>query len=274
MTPEEAALIEGVFDRLKQVQGLPIDKEAEALIQERVRTTPHAAYGLVRAVILLEQQIQEAEARLDALERRAESGRGGERSAGGFMGGGSVPKVGGPVWSRSAESDRYGSERYGQDRYGEQDRYGQDRFGQGGPQGALPQAGPWGQRAGGGGFLGGVAATAAGVAGGMLAANALSGLFGSNRFGGQAQAAHGDAAQHQGGPTGGDASNSDAASMLGANDIGRGGQGDTHRGLFDAPEDAGRRAYDPPPSDDAAHNSYDDLADGGDIFGGDDPYEV
>jgi uncharacterized protein len=63
-----------------------------------------------------------------------------------------------------------------------------------GPWGGQPQqpAGPWGQqqRGGGMGFLGTAAMTAAGVAGGMLAANAISNMF-SGGGAGQAQAAAG-----------------------------------------------------------------------------------
>ena len=264
MTPEEKTLIEGVFDRLKQAQSEPIDQEAQTLIQDRMRSTPNAAYSLVRAVILLEQQIQAAEAQVKELERQAAgqtSGQGDSRP-GGFLSGGSVPRTGGAVWNRGAEA--------GYDPYA-QPRYESDRYGQGAP--AAPQApqpsGPWTQPRG-GSFLSGIATTAAGVAGGMLAANALSSLFGSHRFGGTAQAGAMDPTGT--GLGGADYSQSGAASALGINDIGRSGDygqggagGPSYAGDFGGPGQDAPDA-DEPDYDDSLDDGYDGDDAGGDTY--------
>jgi hypothetical protein len=70
--------------------------------------------------------------------------------------------------------------------------------------GALGGAGPWGSRPGGGGFLQSALTTAAGVAGGMVIANALSHAFGGNEPGAQATglAGLGDLGAGQGGASG------------------------------------------------------------------------
>ena len=263
MTPEERKLIEGVFERLQQARSEPIDQEAETLIQDRMRSTPNAAYSLVRAVILLEQQIQVAENHVKELERQAPGqgeapGQGGAQRPGGFLSGGSVPRTGGAVWNRGIEpADLQPQSRY------EQDRYAQS------PAQAQASQGPWSQPQT-GSFLGGIASTAAGVAGGMLAANALSHLFGSQRFGGTAHAGAMDpAGTGSGGGLGGaDYAQSGAASALGIDDIGRGGGsgagagGPSYAGDFggsgpDAPDDE-------PDYDDSPDEGYDDA--GGDTY--------
>ncbi|MFG1360739.1 DUF2076 domain-containing protein [Xanthobacter pseudotagetidis] len=169
MTPEERALIDGLFDRMRGIENQPRDAEAEALIARRLAEAPHAPYALAQTVLVQEHALQQAYARVQELEAQARAAE--ERapqSSGGFLGGlfggtrPSVPSAGG----RAASAPSYGQQPMGvPPGYGQQPGYAQ--------QGQPP--GPWGQQAapqrggfGGGGFLQGALATAAGVAGGAL----------------------------------------------------------------------------------------------------------
>lgn len=192
MTPEERDLISGLFERMRAMGSIEKDREAEDFIARSVRQTPDAAYMLVQTVLVQENALQQAGERIEDLEdrmRELERGQPKAAAAGGgsFLGGlfggrgqqqedRSVPVIG----SRSASA------------YGER----------GGPE---PGGSPWGQRAGGGGFgqqgaqgpggggfLRGAMTTAAGVAGGMLLANSISGMMGGNA-GGKAQASEASA---------------------------------------------------------------------------------
>lgn len=188
MTPEERDLIAGLFARMRGMGTIEKDREAEDFIVRSVRQVPDAAYMLVQSVLVQEHALQEAGAKIEELEQRVrELDRGQQRpaAAGGLLGSifgagrggeerssGSVPAIG----SRAASP-------------------APDR-----PQTATPwaqRAGAFGQGAdaqrGGGGFLRGAMATAAGVAGGMLLADSIRGMLGGEA--GEAQAAGEDKAQ-------------------------------------------------------------------------------
>ena len=170
MTPEERQLITGLFDRMRSYGSPEKDREAEALIGDGVRSTPDASYMLVQSVLVQEHALQEAGNRIKALEEQVRDLEGaGQAKApgsgsflGGLFGGGrpvsqpgasSVPVIG----SRAAPSTN------------DQDQ--QRPWSQAAPQ---QQSGP----PAGGGFLRSAMATAAGVAGGMLAAGAIRDLMG------------------------------------------------------------------------------------------------
>jgi hypothetical protein len=125
----------------------------------------------------------------------------------------------------------------------------------GGAEPAPASAPMAGQAQGGGGsFLGTAAATAAGVIGGALLMNSISSLLGHR--GGSALA---DTQQQGGGsPWDTGAAGSDLAREAGVNDIGGARQGaadERHAGLFGG--------------NDNDDDGFDDVADGGDIDGGD-----
>jgi hypothetical protein len=192
MTPDERQLISGLFDRMRSNGTVEKDREAESLINQAVRQTPDAAYLLVQSVLAQEHYLQQAASRIEDLEarmreleddvaqRQAPAQRsGGGSFLGGFFGGGqSAPQQGGrssgsvpSFGGRGAERPQY---RQAGSPWNQQAR-GSAGAGQGGS--------PWGgqqQPAGGrgGGFMASALTTAAGVAGGMLAANALSNMFG------------------------------------------------------------------------------------------------
>ncbi|ARJ66690.1 hypothetical protein WV31_13930 [Magnetospirillum sp. ME-1] len=159
MTPAERDLILSVFDRLSKLAGGPKDREAEALIVERLRAVPDAAYNLVEAVVVQEMAIKENEARIRDLEARLAGQSQPQQQGGGFGRG---------VWGRgSVPSTQAPQQQVQQQQYAPppQQQYAQ-------------QPSPWGgQPSAGGGFLRTAAGAAVGVAGGMLLANSISSMF-------------------------------------------------------------------------------------------------
>lgn len=183
MQREESQLIEGLFDRLKttESQTAPRDREAEALIQQRLRDQPAAPYYMAQAMLIQEAAIKRLDQRVKELESQMEQLQQNRPSSGGFLsslfGGGQSSNAQAP--SNSAAPSRGWNDPspaaprpgYGQPNPG----YAQPApgYGQPAPGYAAPQAAPSRM----GGFMGGALQTAAGVAGGMLAAQAISGLF-------------------------------------------------------------------------------------------------
>src|SRR5262245_38169514 len=121
MTPEERQLIAGLFDRMRSY-GLPDkDREAEAFINQSVRSNPDAPYMLVQSVLVQEQALQAANDRVTQLEDELRELRGDARPAarsGGFLSGAwggrrdeprsSVPAIGArsapTAWGQNAQA--------------------------------------------------------------------------------------------------------------------------------------------------------------------------
>ena len=169
MSPEERQLLAGLFERIRAASGQARDREAEAFIHESVQAQPYAPYLLSQTVIVQEQglkaaaaKIEELEARVRDLEAQANAG------AGSFLGGIGKSIFGGDPRGPAPQPPRQPAPAAGP--------WG----GQAAPQPVPQQSpGPWAQQqpGAGGSFLKGALGTAAGVAGGMLLANSLSGLF-------------------------------------------------------------------------------------------------
>jgi len=172
MSPEERQLVTGLFQRMRSFGAPQKDSEAAALIGDSMRALPDAPYMLVQSVLAQEHALQEAGKRIEELERRLREGQaaaereqqGSGSFLGGLLGGGrpvseptttSVP----PTQSR-AEPAAFDDER-------------RPWTTQTSP---APQAAPSAS----GGFMRSALATAAGVAGGMLAAGAIGNLLGTN----------------------------------------------------------------------------------------------
>jgi hypothetical protein len=170
MTPQERDLILSVFDRLTKIAGGTKDREAEALIAERMRAVPNAAYNLVEAVVVQEIAIKDRDARISELERQL-TGAPQQQSSGGFASRAGNPQAGTP-WNRGSVPSVPAQQ---PQQYAQQPQ-----------QYAQPQQSPWGQPSGGGSFLRTAAGAAVGVAGGMLLANSISGMFGGGHAGGGA----------------------------------------------------------------------------------------
>ncbi len=187
MSPEERQLLQGLFDRMRGSANNPRDREAEALIADNLRQQPYAPYLLSQTVIVQDQALRAANDKLQQLEAQVQQMQGSGAGApqqpgsGGFLSGiGSL--FGGGAAAQPQPQAR-------------------SPWNQGAPQGGYPQqggggyppppqqGGPWSggaapqQAAGGGGFLHGALGAAAGVAGGVLLADSIKGLFGGHNNG-------------------------------------------------------------------------------------------
>jgi hypothetical protein len=231
MTPQERQLVAELFDRLARLKDAPRDADAERAIAQGLARAPNAIYPLVQTVLVQDEALKRADARIRELEGGDEP-----RESGGFLdtmrnalsGRGSVPTV------RPAASD--------------------PRWGSGAAQ-AQPQTLAPGTS--GGSFLGTAAAAAAGMIGGSLLLNSISSMFGHH-----GQAFAGSDASASGQQPWGSAANSDLARDAGIDAIGRGplGSGDDRRaGLFDSDQ------HDTLTTDDGG---FDVGGDGGGDFGG------
>ena len=156
MQSEERDLIRGLFGRLQPFEAQSRDSEAEALIKEAVARQPAAPYLLVQTVLVQEQALKAAQARISELEAKA----GAASGAPGFLG--SAPRIG--PWGAAQPAAPA-------------------------PPAAPPPAGPSARsplqaalapQQGGGGFLRSAMATAAGVAGGALLFEGIRNLMGHN----------------------------------------------------------------------------------------------
>lgn len=161
MDRNDQSAIEDLFVKLATVerQSPPRDAGAEAFIRERIAAQPGAPYYMAQTIVVQEQALRTAQARIAELEGQA----------------GTAPQPAGPfgnLFGDSRPRSRSGSVPSG------------GHSGRGDPARAAA-ARPLPDTRRGGGFLAGAAQTAMGVAGGVLLANMLGGMFG----GGAAQAA-------------------------------------------------------------------------------------
>jgi hypothetical protein len=258
MTPQERKLIEELFDRLESLEDAPRDDDAVAAINEGLERAPNAMYPLVQTVLVQDEALKRADARIRELEEQLgiapapaaqpasfldnmRDALFGERAPQSPASAGSVPSVRPGV---AAGNSR-----------------GESPWGAGATRAAeMP---PGAASAPGGSFLGTAAATAAGVVGGALLMNSVRGLFGGSHG---APSAAFDSGNSKGAPWGDNAGGGDLARDAGINDINAGSRtaayddaGQSQRaGLFDTPESE---------ADDAG---FDDDLDDGDFDFGDD----
>src|SRR5213080_2188429 len=73
MTPEERNLIIDLFDRLATLEDAQRDPDAERLIRDGLRQAPNAPYALVQTVLVQEEALKRADARIRELESAAPS---------------------------------------------------------------------------------------------------------------------------------------------------------------------------------------------------------
>ena len=260
MTPQERQLVDELFDRLSKLENAPRDPAAIAAISDGLRKAPGAVYALTQTVLLQDEALKRAHARIQELEAAHAPE---QAPSGGFLdtmrdtlfgsspSRGSVPNVPPrdtrPVWN-TGQAMPPAQPGYGQPPYGQ-------AYGQGQGYGAPPVGG-------GGSFLGTAAAAAAGVVGGSLLLSSIRGMMGGSH-----QQALGDTnalgdRSAGGSPWGGsDQSGGSLARDAGLNDIGT--NRDSRQGLFDQASN----------DDDGDDQDYDngnvDVADDSD-FGGDD----
>ncbi|MBO5996371.1 MAG: DUF2076 domain-containing protein [Acetobacter sp.] len=185
MTDEERALIEKFFARVGGVQqgGLasvpetqspqtrlpPIDPQADQLIAQQFQKYPEARYRLTQMAVVQEAALVQAQHRIQQLQAQLQQAQqslaASQQKSGGFFsglfGGG---KPASPP--QSAPSSGWGGTSAVPP-----------------PQYQTPSAASQGMFRGGSGFLGSALTTATGVAGGMLAANAIESLFSGHHGG-------------------------------------------------------------------------------------------
>ena len=162
MEQHESQLIDGLFGKLRQAeqQSGPREPGADKLIAEAVSKQPAAPYYMTQVILVQEQAMQALNQRIQELEKQL-----AERpaaSSGGFLSG----LFGGGAAQTAAPATRTPVMAPGT-------AFG----GQPAGRGWSSQPGPM-QGGGGGGFLASALTTAAGVAGGIMLANALTGFFG------------------------------------------------------------------------------------------------
>jgi hypothetical protein len=180
MNEQERNLIEGLFQRLQQAetQAGPRDAEAERLIHDLMTRQPAAPYLLAQVVLVQEQGLRNLQGRIEELERTlAERPQAqGSGFLGGLFGGGR------PQPANQAPPQPAAGTGWSNSRLPAQGAAIMQPGMQPGMQRGM-QAG-----AQGGGFMAGAMQTAMGVAGGMLLANAVSGLFGDEAQAAEPQA--------------------------------------------------------------------------------------
>jgi uncharacterized protein len=260
MTPQERELIADLFDRLAQLETQPRDPDAERAIAEGLERAPHAMYPLVQTVLVQDEALKAANARIEELE-------GGGREAGERPGGfldnmrdalfgrsdpprsdpqrGSVPSVRPGLQSGVAAAPPSAP----QGPFGQP--YSQGPFGQ--PYSQAPS------------FLGTAAAAAAGMVGGALLLDGVRSMLGGHRHGPFAATfdeLHAGPRLDEGSPWHG--GSDQLAREAGLDDVGRapdhGNEGGAPQGFMDTDYE---EADDPGEADFADDGGFDDGPDGG-----------
>jgi hypothetical protein len=255
MAPEERKLVTELFDRLTTLEDAARDPEAEGLIRDGLRQAPNAPYTLVQTVLVQDEALKRANARIRELEE--ELGGAPEpaqaRPAGfldnvrGALFGASEPQRGtarpGSVPSVRPRETAAAAPAY--------------------PPDAQPMAGPYGQ---GGSFLGTAAATAAGMIGSSLLLGGIRSMMGGGGHGSAHAAASNPSvgSQHDLTTPWSNTQGGDLAREAGIDHIGHSppqdDAGGDRQGFFDNSADN---------ADDMDDMDADDFDDDGD-FGGDD----
>lgn len=231
MTPEESRLVTELFDRLAALESAPRDQGAERGIAENLARAPHAVYPLVQTVLVQDEALKAANARIEELEA-ALGEPGAAPRPGGFLDNvreslfgraepraGSVPSVrpGGSPW---AGAPGYRAEA---------------------ATAPAPMAAP--ASGSGGSFLGTAAAAAAGMIGGSLLLGGIRSMLGGHQHGPFAgafdQLSAGQPADQSTPWRGG---SDDLAHQAGIDDIGRhpassGSADDERAGVLDGAQD-------------------------------------
>lgn len=173
MNADERDLIARLFERMSGMRGIEKDREAAALIEREAAANPDALYLLIQTVLVQEQALQAANARISELEAtgapsRAEApeaaGFGSPRRSAGFgsSAGASVPASGArsATFGTSASVPPSGSASK--------------------PYAPATRSAANDRSAGGSSFMSQAMSTAVGVAGGMLLANGIASLLGGS----------------------------------------------------------------------------------------------
>jgi hypothetical protein len=259
MTPQEQQLVADLFDRLASLEGQRRDADAERLIREGLGRAPNSVYALVQSVLVQDEALKRANARIEELEHAIAAPA---ESSGGFLDNMRNAILGREQPRASVPSVRPGGQ-------GSSGVWGtRPDESQPPPQAGYPQAGypPSAPMGGGSSFLGTAAATVAGVVGGGLLLNGIRSMMGGHQsFAGDYNQASAGAA-HASSPwdSGGDRGSGDLARDAGLGDIGGGG----HRAA--SYDDSSRSGFFGGNDDDQPNDPSDDDFDTGDSGDGGD----
>lgn len=209
MTPQENQLLQQFLDQLLQVRGIAKDPQADAMISRAVAQQPDAAYLLVQRALLQDQALEAAKAQIAALQSQQQTAA--SSHGGSFLGSADS-------WGNSARAVPHTPAPA--PGYGMQPSPSPYSM----PAQMAQRRGMSGLFGGGGGsFLGSMAATAAGVAGGAFLYQGLQNLLGDHSNPAQA-GQHGMAdlsgADHGADPLADSGDTSDLAADAGLDDIG------------------------------------------------------
>jgi uncharacterized protein len=209
MTPQESELVNDLFDRLEKLENAPREPDADRVIAAGARRAPHGLYALVQTVLVQDEALKRANARIEELQARLDGAQEPEQRASSFLAsmrqalggqvgrGGSVPSVRGgaaPAASPPTAPPQPGFTPVPPPGYG---------------------ATPFG---GGGSFLGTAACAAAGVIGGALLLDGIRSMFGHRT--GAASGTLGDFSGERAAPWSGSNSDSDLARQSGIDHVG------------------------------------------------------
>lgn len=188
MTPQESQALQEFLSQLTQVQGITKDAQASSMIAAAFARQPDAGYLLVQRTMLQDQALSTARAQISQLQAQLQAERDARMSSGGVgAGGGGGFLDPATAWGNSAtDGGRGGPGGSGRMPPSAGQRYQPQAGAPMAPQYADPQAqyaqppqrpGLFGG-GGGSGFLGSMAATAAGVAGGAFLFQGIESLMG------------------------------------------------------------------------------------------------
>jgi hypothetical protein len=292
MTPQERELITNLFDRLAPLESAPRDPEAEQTIEEGLKRAPHAIYPLVQTVLVQDEALKAANAKIEELltELGEPPLSQQQQRPQGFLDtmrdslfgrretppphAGSVPSVrpGGSPWANApGYRDDGPSQMMGGPGYGGGSGYGGSP-GYGGPPGYGGGPGYGGAPGFGGGhggsFLGTAAAAAAGMVGGSLLLGGIRNMLGGHGSRGPFAGTF-DHLSSGGSGSGGGGGSGDLARQAGLDDIGRspsgGGEAQPSRaGLFGDGEGDEQGDYGDDHDGETDDGDFGDDIDGGD----------
>jgi hypothetical protein len=164
MTPDERNMLNDLAERVSQMPATARDPEAEEIVRTKIGKRPDALYLMTQTVLIQNLALQRAQQQIEDLQRRGSQAQVGSGSS--WLGQPSGSYSGGQQAQAPPPQQQYA------------------------PTPQYAPAPPPSSSFGGGGFLRGAAQTAAGVAAGTLAADAIGsmfshhggGLFGGNEF--------------------------------------------------------------------------------------------
>ncbi len=162
MTPDERKMLTDLAERFARTQAPPKDPEAEEFIRTRIGARPDALYLMTQTVLIQNLALQNAQQQIQDLQQRS-SQAAPVSSGSSFLGQQQTP----------ARASGYSGSQYSQ-------AGGQQQYAPPPPPQYAPMPAPSGPPS----FLRGAAQTAAGVAAGALAFEAINSLFSHPGYGG------------------------------------------------------------------------------------------